>query len=29
MVWRQDELEIDLGRAAFGHEIAIAGVGGT
>jgi alkylation response protein AidB-like acyl-CoA dehydrogenase len=29
MVWRQDELAIDLGRATFGHEIAIAGVGGT
>jgi alkylation response protein AidB-like acyl-CoA dehydrogenase len=29
MVWRHDELAIDVGRAAFGHEIAIAGVGGT
>jgi alkylation response protein AidB-like acyl-CoA dehydrogenase len=29
MVWRQDELAIDLGRAAFGHEIHLAGVGGT
>jgi alkylation response protein AidB-like acyl-CoA dehydrogenase len=29
MVWRRDELAIDLGRAAFGHEIVIAGVGGT
>jgi alkylation response protein AidB-like acyl-CoA dehydrogenase len=29
MVWRQDELAIDLGNAAFGNDITIAGVGGT
>ncbi|MHB8694452.1 MAG: acyl-CoA dehydrogenase family protein [Solirubrobacteraceae bacterium] len=29
MVWRQDELAIDLGRSAFGHDIHLAGIGGT
>jgi alkylation response protein AidB-like acyl-CoA dehydrogenase len=29
MVWRLDELAISLGRAAFGEEIRVPGVGGT
>jgi alkylation response protein AidB-like acyl-CoA dehydrogenase len=29
MVWRIDELAINLGGAAFGHEFSIGGIGGT